>query len=101
MMNTAYFDHSGSAAGFYNSAAAEAHQAYRSFSQSALSLMPGASSAYQSARSNQTTGGSDVTSNYVDAACKLYDGSSTPFKAECGLNKDQNGFKPPDHQMSG
>lgn len=98
MMNTAYFDHSTGATGFYNT---EAHQAYRSFSQSALSLMPTASSAYQAARSNQATGANDGAANYVDAACKLYDGASTQaFKSECGLTKDQNGFKAPDHQMA-
>jgi len=102
MMNTAYFDHSSPATGFYNTAAAEAHQAYRSFSQSALSLMPSASSAYQAnLRSNQTSAASDGAANYVDAACKLYDGAtSQAFKSECGLTKDQNGFKAPDHQMA-
>lgn len=96
MMNTAYFDHG--SGGFYNSA--EAHQAYRSFSQG-LSLMPTASSAYQAARSNQAGGAADGASNYVDAACKLYDGSAgQAFKPECGLTKDQNGFKAPDHQMA-
>nr|AGV52781.1 ultrabithorax protein [Archegozetes longisetosus] len=102
MMNTAYFDHSSPATGFYNTAAAEAHQAYRSFSQSALSLMPTASSAYQAnLRSNQTSAASDGAANYVDAACKLYDGAtSQAFKSECGLTKDQNGFKAPDHQMA-
>ena len=100
-MNTAYFDHSGTAtSGFYNSAAVEAHQAYRSFSQSALSLMPSASSAYQAVRSNQSTGAVDGSANYVDAACKLYDGTSNQFKSECGLTKDQNGFKATDHQMA-
>lgn len=126
MMNTAYFDHSSTANGFYNSAAAEAHQAaYRSFSQSALSLMPSAatvaSAAYASSASNLRTGQSSVsgsndgsvTSNYVDAACKLYDGNqaanqaaaaaaaAAAFKSECSLSKsDQNGFKAPDHQMA-
>lgn len=93
-MNTAYFDHGSTANGFYNSA--EAHQAYRSFSQSALSLMPSAanvaSAAYASSSSNLRTGQSSVnlgsvgadgvggsgaagngsSSSYVDAACKLY-----------------------------
>ncbi|RWS25788.1 ultrabithorax protein-like protein [Leptotrombidium deliense] len=96
MMNS-YFDHGG---GFYNSAhqaAAEAHQAaYRSFSQG-LTLVPSASqTAYQTPRSNATNVAADAT-NYVDAACKLYDGtaasSQSAFKAECGLTKDQNGFK--------
>lgn len=100
MMNS-YFDHS--SAGFYNpahqAAAAEAHQAaYRSFSQ--LTLAPSASSAYQGSRSNAASAPTDSTSNYVDAACKLYDSSSVSgqsgaFKAEC-LTKDQNGFKAPD-----
>lgn len=99
-----YFDHS--SAGFYNpahqAAAAEAHQAaYRSFSQS-LTLVPSAAqTGYQGGRSNATAGSSDTTANYVDAACKLYDNSTvsaqgSAFKAECGLNKDQNGFKAPD-----
>ena len=105
MMNTAYFDHGGTANGFYNTAAAEAHQAaYRSFSQSALSLMPSAaaaSAAYASSASanlrggqSSVTGSNDgtVSSNYVDAACKLYDGSqanqaavAAAFKNECNL----------------
>lgn len=101
-----YFDHS---SGFYNPAAAEAHQAaYRSFSQS-LSLVPTApQSAYQTgSRTNSSSTPSDSSSNYVDAACKLYDANSLPssqtassvFKGECGLSKEQNGFKAPD-QMS-
>jgi hypothetical protein len=101
MMNTAYFDHNNPATGFYNSA--EAHQAYRSFSQSALSSLMPSSSVYQAnLRSNQTTGASDGAANYVDpAACKLYEGaSSQAFKSECGLTKDQNGFKAPDHSMT-
>lgn len=104
MMNTAYFDHSGTANGFYNPA--EAHQAaYRSFSQSALSLMPSPASVASAAYANSTSnplrtgqssvnlgaggadgggvgggggggggGGSGGSSNYVDAACKLYGG---------------------------
>lgn len=120
MMNTAYFDHGSTANGFYNSA--EAHQAYRTFSQSALSLMPSAASvasaAYATSASNlrsgqsSVTGSSDgsVTSNYVDAACKLYDGSqaanqaaaAAAFKSECTLSSksEQNGFKAPEHQMT-
>lgn len=97
-----YFDHS--SAGFYNpahqaAAAAEAHQAYRSFSQTLSSLGPTAS-AYQSSRSNSATATGDSTGTY-DAACKLYDTSSvtgpaSAFKTECGIGKDQNGFKAPD-----
>lgn len=140
MMNTAYFDHGSTANGFYNSA--EAHQAYRSFSQSALSLMPSAatvaSAAYANSSSNLRTGQSSVnigsvgadgvggggggngSSNYVDAACKLYGQESgqvsasqaaaaaaaAAFKSECSqlsnVNKsDQNGFKAPsEHQMN-
>jgi hypothetical protein len=101
MMNTAYFDHNNPATGFYNSA--EAHQAYRSFSQSALSSLMPSSSVYQAnLRSNQTTGASDGAANYVDpTACKLYEGaSSQAFKSECGITKDQNGFKAPDHSMT-
>jgi len=107
MMNS-YFDHS--SAGFYNpahqAAAAEAHQAaYRSFSQG-LTLVPSASSsAYQGSRTNSAATPTDSTSNYVDAACKLYDGTSvsgqsSAFKAECGLSKDQNGFKAPDQMTA-
>lgn len=100
MMNS-YFDHG--SAGFYNpahqAAAAEAHQAaYRSFSQGLSLVPPTAPTAYQGSRSNSTSAPSDPTANYVDAACKLYDGSSaqsSAFKAECGLTKDQNGFKAP------
>lgn len=140
MMNTAYFDHGSTANGFYNSA--EAHQAYRSFSQSALSLMPSAASvasaAYANTSSNLRTGQSSVnigsvgadgvggggggsgngSSNYVDAACKLYGQESgqvsasqaaaaaaaAAFKSECSqlsnVNKsEQNGFKAPDHSQ--
>ncbi|RWS17898.1 ultrabithorax protein-like protein [Dinothrombium tinctorium] len=104
MMNS-YFDHGG---GFYNTAhqaAAEAHQAaYRSFSQG-LTLVPSATqSPYQTTRSNASNVAADA-SNYVDAACKLYDSTgstsqtASAFKAECGLTKDQNGFKAAD-QMS-
>lgn len=92
MMNTAYFDHSSPANGFYNSAAAaEAHQAaYRQFSQ--LSLMPSVTSVANAAYANSVanirpgggggsvpgvnvTGSGDVSNNYAD--CKLYnDGAS-------------------------
>ena len=97
MMNS-YFDHS-STAGFYNpahQAAAEAHQAaYRSFSQT-LSLVPSASQSYgqSGTRSNSTP--SETSNNYVDAACKLYDGSqsSSNFKPDC-ISKETNGFKTP------
>ncbi|KAI2810004.1 hypothetical protein BLOT_001158 [Blomia tropicalis] len=113
MMNTAYFDHGGTANGFYNTAAAEAHQA-ASGCQCCY-----ASSASANLRGGQSsvTGSNDgtVSSNYVDAACKLYDGSqanqaavAAAFKNECNLqssgtnnsnNKtDPNGFKAPDHQ---
>lgn len=104
-MNT-YFDHS---AGFYNPAAAEAHQAaYRSFSQS-LSLVPTTPQpSYQPASRNNSSSTASDSSSYVDAACKsLYDAnqssqqssSASVFKGECGLSKEQNGFKAPD-QMS-
>ena len=103
MMNTAYFDHNSSAAaGFYNSVQAEqAHQAYRFASQSALSsLMPTSTYPTANLRSGQTAVQADGTTY---DSCKLYDGTSAqPFKTEafkdCGITKDQNGFKP-DHQM--
>ena len=120
-MNT-YFEHGGTANGFYNSAAAaEAHQAvsaYRSFSQSALSLMPGAAYAASSSsnlRASQSsvsgTNDANATSNYVDAACKLYEGNqaaanqaaaaaAAAFKSECSIKSEPNGFKAPEHQMS-
>lgn len=108
-MNTAYFDHSSTTNGFYNAAAAEAHQAaYRSFSQSALSLMPGPgghsypgsnvhqqNSLPQSASSTPASGllsNEILTSSYVDAACKLYDSKNSAaaaaaaaavFKSDC------------------
>lgn len=98
MMNS-YFDHS-STAGFYNpahQAAAEAHQAaYRSFSQN-LSLLPSATQSYgqSGTRSNSTP--SEASNNYVDAACKLYDGSqsSSNFKSSDCISKETNGFKTP------
>lgn len=98
MMNS-YFDHS-STAGFYNpahQAAAEAHQAaYRSFSQT-LSLVPSATQSYgqSGTRSNSTP--SEASNNYVDAACKLYDGSqsSSNFKSSECISKETNGFKTP------
>lgn len=108
-----YFEHS--TAGFYSPAhhpaVADPHtSAYRSFPHS-LSLMSSTpQSAYQPAsRTNSSSTASDSSSNYVESACKLYDpnplSSSQPpsasvFKGECGLSKEQNGFKPPD-QMSG
>jgi len=118
-MNT-YFEHSSSANNFYNSAAAAEAQVYR-FSQSALSLMPSAASvasaAYANSASNlrsgqpSVTGSNDGSSNYVDAACKLYDGNQAAnqaavaaFKSECSLSSsiksEQNGFKAPDHQIN-
>ena len=101
-MNTAYFDHNSTATNFYNSVQAEqAHQAYR-FLQQTPSLMPTSTYPTSNLRSGQSGVQSDGT-NYD--ACKLYDStSSQAFKAEafkdCGLTKDQNGFKAPDHQMS-
>lgn len=98
MMNS-YFDHS---SGFYNPAAAEAHQAaYRSFSQS-LSLVPTTpQSAYQPA-SRTNSSSTDSSTNYVDAACKLYDANSLPSSqpSQAAGSKDQNGFKAPDQMTA-
>lgn len=106
-----YFDHS---TGFYNPAhhsVADPHQsAYRTFPHS-LSLVPSTpQSAYQSSsRTNSSSAASDSSSNYVDAACKLYDPASLPssqpptasvFKSECSLSKEQNGFKAPDQMTA-
>lgn len=104
-----YFEHS---TGFYNPAhhPADPHQsAYRSFPHT-LSLVPTSpQTAYQPAsRTNSSSTASDSSSNYVDAACKLYDANphansqpppASMFKSECSLSKEQNGFKAPD-QMS-
>lgn len=121
MMNTAHFDYGSPPNGFYNPADAH-HQAYRSFSQSALSLMPSpatVASVYANTTSNLRTGQStvagtndgSVSSNYGDPTCKLYDGNqsgsqnaaaSATFKSECSLSSknDPNGFKTPEHQMA-
>jgi len=105
MMNAAYFDHNSTATtGFYNQVQAEqAHSAYRSLaSQSALSLMP--SSTYPTNLRASQTGIQSDGFNYDGS--KLYDSfNAQPFKSEalrdCGLTKDQNGFKPSgDHTIS-
>ena len=104
MMNS-YFDHS---SGFYNPAAAEAHQAaYRSFSQSLSLAAP--QSAYQATSRTSSSSADNSSSTYVDAACKLYDSSPLPGSSQQGPPppppptslgaKEQNGFKAPD-QMS-
>lgn len=97
MMNS-YFDHGST--GFYNQAVSEVHQAAYRFSNSLSLATP---TGYQTSRSNSGT--NDTSNNYVDAACKLYDQTSGlcqsgSIKAECGLTKDQNGFKTSDQSAT-
>lgn len=111
-----YFDHSSV---FYPPSAAAAEvshhhrwadqAAYRSFSQSLSLVPPSSQTPYQSSfsRSNPSSSSPSDSSNNYEAACKLYEtnggtsgSQASAFKAECGLSKDQNGFKPPDQMAA-